>query len=109
MGYLPLNRKDSITHMHGLAVYVKEGLPLAPGLSRENSADSYLFSTGSIHSVSYFFFIYRSPSSSLYTVLFYLCFYWFLSLFLLILFHLTSIDRGSPDQLIGKYVCFWRF
>ena len=24
-GYLPLIRKDSITHMHGLAVYVKEG------------------------------------------------------------------------------------
>ena len=28
-GYLPLIRKDSITHMHGLAVYVKEGLPFA--------------------------------------------------------------------------------
>ena len=26
-GYLPLIRKDSVTHMHGLAVYVKEGLP----------------------------------------------------------------------------------
>ena len=26
-GYLPLIRKDSSTHMHGLAVYVKEGLP----------------------------------------------------------------------------------
>ena len=26
-GYLPLMRKDYITHMHGLAVYVKEGLP----------------------------------------------------------------------------------
>ena len=25
-GYLPLIRKDSGTHMHGLAVYVKEGL-----------------------------------------------------------------------------------
>ena len=25
-GYLPLIRKDSSTHMHGLAVYVKEGL-----------------------------------------------------------------------------------
>ena len=29
MRYLPLIRKDSITHMHGLSVYVKEGLPLA--------------------------------------------------------------------------------
>ena len=32
------------THTHGLAVYVK-GLPFAHGLSLENSADSYLFST----------------------------------------------------------------
>ena len=45
-GYLPLIRKDSGTHMHGLAVYVKEGLPFARDLSLENSADSYLFSTG---------------------------------------------------------------
>ena len=27
--YLPLIRKDSIAHIHGLAVYVKEGLPFA--------------------------------------------------------------------------------
>ena len=27
-GYLPLIRKDFSTHMHGLAVHVKEGLPL---------------------------------------------------------------------------------
>ena len=38
----PLIQKDSITHMHGLAVYVKEGLPFAWDLSLENSADSYL-------------------------------------------------------------------
>ena len=44
-GYLPLIRKDSIAHMHGLAVCVKEGLPFAPDLSLENSADSYLLST----------------------------------------------------------------
>ena len=30
--YLPLIRKDSSTHMHGLAVYVKEGLPFSTGL-----------------------------------------------------------------------------
>ena len=41
-GYLPLIRKDSGTHMHGLAVYVKEGLSFAQDLSLENSADSYL-------------------------------------------------------------------
>ena len=29
---LSLTRKDSITHMHYLAVYVKEGLPFARGL-----------------------------------------------------------------------------
>ena len=68
-GYLPLIRKDSSTHMHGLAVYVKEGLPFARDLSLENSADSYLcFQLALLHSVSYFFFLYRSPSSSLCTV-----------------------------------------
>ena len=68
-GYLPLIRKDSSTHMHGLAVYVKEGLPFARDLSLENSADSYLcFQLALLHSVSYFFFLYRLPSSSLCTV-----------------------------------------
>ena len=43
MGYLPFIRKYSITHLHGPAVYVKEGLPFARELSLENSADSYLF------------------------------------------------------------------
>ena len=41
-GCLPSIRKDSIAHMHGLAVYVKERLPSARYLSLENSADSYL-------------------------------------------------------------------
>ena len=68
-GYLPLIRKDSSTHMHGLVVYVKEGLPFAWDLSLENSADSYLcFRLALLHSVSYFFFLYRSPSSALCTV-----------------------------------------
>ena len=40
-GYLPLIQKDSSTHMHGLTVYVKEGLPFVQDLSLENSADSY--------------------------------------------------------------------
>ena len=52
--------------MHGLAVYVKEGLPFAWDLSLENSTDSYLcFQLALLHSV---FFHYRSPSSSLCTV-----------------------------------------
>ena len=53
-GYLPLIRKDSRTHMHGLAVYVKEGLPFAWDLSLENSADSSLhFWLALLHSVPY--------------------------------------------------------
>ena len=40
-GYLVLIQKDSSTYMHSLAVYVKEGLPFAQDLSRENSADAY--------------------------------------------------------------------
>ena len=68
-GYLPLIRKGSTTHMHGLAVYVKEGLPFARDLSLESSADSYVcFRLALLHSVSYFFFLSRSPSSSLCTV-----------------------------------------
>ena len=41
--YLPLIRKDSGTHMHGLTVYVTEGLSFARDLSLENSPDSYVF------------------------------------------------------------------
>ena len=68
-GYIRLIWKDSSTHMHRLAVYVSEGLPFARDLSLENSADSYLcFRLALLHSVSYFFFLYRSPSSSLCTV-----------------------------------------
>ena len=64
--YLRLIRKVSSTHMHGLAFYVKEGLPFARDLSLENSADSYLcFRLALLHSLSYFFLLYRSPSSSL--------------------------------------------
>ena len=52
-GYLPLIRKDSITHMHGLAVYVEEGLPFARDVSLENSTDYYIyFRLALLHSVS---------------------------------------------------------
>ena len=68
-GYLPLIRIDSSTHMHGLAVYVKEGLPFAQDLSLEKSADSYIcFWLDLLDSVSYFIFLYWSTSSSLCTV-----------------------------------------
>ena len=55
--------------MHGLAVYVKEGLPFAHHLSLENSGDSHLcFQLALLHSVSYFFFVYQSLYLSLCTV-----------------------------------------
>ena len=55
--------------MHGLTVHVKEGLSFARDVSLENSADSYLcFGLALLHSVSYFLFLYQSPSSSLCTV-----------------------------------------
>ena len=54
--YLPSIQKDSLTHMRGLAVYVKEGLPFIRHLFPENSTDSYLcFWLALLHSVSYFF------------------------------------------------------
>ena len=40
-GYFPLFSKESVIHMHGLAVYVKEGLLFTQELSLENSVDSY--------------------------------------------------------------------
>ena len=68
-GYLPLIRKGSTSHMHGLAIYLKEGLPFSRDLSLENSAVSYFcFRLPLLHSMPYFFFLYRSPSSSLSTV-----------------------------------------
>ena len=49
--------------------YVKEGLPFAHDLSLENSANSYLcFWLALLHSVSWFFFFYWSPSLTLCTV-----------------------------------------
>ena len=64
--YLPLIGKDSTTHMHGLAVYVKEGLPFPWELSLENSTDSFLcFQLALLHSLSYFFFLSQLPSLSL--------------------------------------------
>ena len=41
--YIPLIGKDSTIDMHGLAVYVKEGLPFGWDLSLENFVDLYLY------------------------------------------------------------------
>ena len=45
-GYLPLIQKDSITHKHGLAVYVKERLLFERDLSLENCGFLLMFSIG---------------------------------------------------------------
>ena len=103
-GYLPLIQKDSSTHMHGLAVYVKEGLPFAQDLSLENSADSYLcFQLTLLQSLSYFFFVYWSPSS------FCTVFYstssdidQFLSISLLMYLSLES--SGWADRLVNSVI-----
>ena len=59
--FLPSIQNDSITHLHSLTVYVKEGLPFAWYLSLGNSVDSYLcFWLALLHSVSYFFFLSQS-------------------------------------------------
>ena len=93
-GYLPLIRKDSGTHMHGLAIYVKEGLPFAWDLSLENSADSYLcFRLALLHSVSYFFFLYRSPSLALCMVFYSIS---------------SNIDEVLSITLSANVFCLWR-
>ena len=57
-------RKDSVTHLHGLGVYLKEEFPFTRVLFLGNSVDSHLlFRLVLIHSVSYFFPFYWSPSS----------------------------------------------
>ena len=73
--------------MHGLAVYVKEGLPFAQNSSLENSADSYLcFRLTLLHSVSYFFFSIDH--------LLHLCAQF------LILFHLTQMSFSQSTHLL---------
>ena len=63
-GYLLRLLKDSTNHMHGLAVYVKEGNLFEWELSLENFADSCLcFWLDLLHSTYYLFFLYWSPSS----------------------------------------------
>ena len=67
-GYLPLIRKDSSAHAWSRSLCERE-LPFTWELSLENSTDSYLcFWLALIHSLSYFLFLYQSPSLSLCTV-----------------------------------------
>ena len=58
-GYLPLTWKNSITHVYGLAVYVKVGVLFF----QWNTSDSYLFfQQALLYSVPYISFFYWSPS-----------------------------------------------
>ena len=67
-GYLPLIWKACYSYAWSCC-YVKGVLRFAQELSLENSLNSYLcFRLSLLHSMPYFFFLYRSPSSSLYMV-----------------------------------------
>ena len=74
-GYLPLIQKDSVTHMHGLAVYVKEWLLFMGLISRKLCRFLLMFST-SFNSISVL-------------LLFPLSVTFFIIMQFLILFHLT--------------------
>ena len=53
---LPFIWKDSVTHIHCLVIYVRDGLLFSRDISLENSADSYLyFRLDLLQSVFYFF------------------------------------------------------
>ena len=63
-GYLPIIRKDSQTSMHGLAVYVKDSLLVSRQANLEDPNQPFMcFRLSLLHSTSYLFFLYRSPSS----------------------------------------------
>ena len=63
-GYLPIIRKDSSTHMHGLAVYARDTLPISREVHLEKPTEPFMcFRLSLLHSTSYLFFLYRSPSS----------------------------------------------
>ena len=69
-GYLPLIRLDSTIHMHGLGVFVKDNLPFARVPLLELEGESFMcFRLSLIHSTSFIFFLYRSPSSTSCSVL----------------------------------------
>ena len=66
-GYIDLIQKDSVTHINGLALYLKKGYPFAKDLSQKKLC-KFLFMTVFTYSVSYFFFFYQLPFSSLFTI-----------------------------------------
>ena len=65
----PLIQKDFVTHMRGLAIYVKDGLPFASDLSVGDFENSFLSSRlASLYSMFCLFSLYWSSSPSLFTV-----------------------------------------
>ena len=84
--YLPLIWKDSVSHIYGLVVYVKEGRPFARDLSSENSKGSYSFDS--------LYFIWRL--TSVYSMKHHLP----LWVQLLILFHLTLMMFSQSTHLL---------
>ena len=62
-GYLPVIRKDSSRHMHGLAVYIRCSLPVARACDFESPSHSYMcFRMTQLATTTFLFFAYRSPS-----------------------------------------------
>ena len=63
-GYLPIIRKDSTHHMHGLGLYVRENLPIGREHRFESPVHSFMcFRLALLHSTTFLFFLYRSPSN----------------------------------------------
>ena len=63
-GYLPLIRKDSASHMLGLGVYVRKNVPVCREFRFESLDHSFMcFRLSFLHSITFLFFLYRSPSS----------------------------------------------
>ena len=58
-GLSPLILKYSSTHMHGLTVYLKEGLAFAWDLSLENSADSFSSINHLLHLCAQFYILFH--------------------------------------------------
>lgn len=61
-------QKDSVTHLHDLAVYGKEGYPFAYSLSLEKM-DNIFFPLAFPHLLTYLFSLYHPQLSSLLTIL----------------------------------------
>ncbi|XP_065680992.1 uncharacterized protein LOC136094820 [Hydra vulgaris] len=63
-GYLPLIRKDSNSHMLGLGIYISKNSPICRETRFESTDYSFMcFCLAPLHSITFLFVLYRSPSS----------------------------------------------